>query len=383
MKERLRGAAQRWLVRVVALGTLGSGLFDLYSLVKPSAHLHTRLLLEVFPIEFIHLSRFLTLFLGFSLAVSSINLLRRKRRAWQMVMILSVISVALHSTKGIARGIDLEHVFFGLLVLILLLLTRKTFTVGSGVPRWRTEGPGLIVGFLMAVLYGVAGFWFLDRRDFGINFTVWDSLHRTLRFLSLVADPQVVPQTRHARWFVDSLYVMSLLLLGYVVVSLFRPVYYQFRIHPRDAAAARAIVERHGRTAVDYFKLWPDKSYIFSSTQRSFIAYRVGGSFAVALGDPVGPEEELEPLVGRFLEFCHENDWGASLYQDEARNLSLYRSLGLKKLKIGDEAIVELEAFNLDGKDKKGLRHKVNQLEKAGLQTRLCPAPIADDLLVA
>jgi phosphatidylglycerol lysyltransferase len=372
---------QRGLVWLVASLTFSSGLFNLYSLVKPGIHRHTRLLEEVFPLEFIHFSRFLILLLGFALSVASLQLFRRKRRAYQLAVGLSIASIALHLTKGIARGLDYEHAIYSALVLGLLVFTRRSYTVGSGIPRWKTDGPGLAMAVFLALAYGVAGFWFLDRREFGIDFTVPEALRQTLRTLSLVADPEFVPQTRHARWFLSSLQLITISIPAYVLFSLFQPVLYRFRRHPQEQAQARAIVQRHGRTAADYFKLWPDKSYLFSPSRESFVAYRAAGGFAVALGDPVGPEAEMESMVRLFLGFCRDNDWGAAFHQTLPDLLPVYRGVGLKKLKVGDEAVIDLTAFDLNGKERKDLRHKVNQLERAGIRARFHPTPVGDALL--
>jgi phosphatidylglycerol lysyltransferase len=366
------------LVSLVALLTLGSGLLSLFLLVSPGLPARTGLLLEVFPLEFLHLSRLLTVLLGFALIISSVHLYRRKRRAFIAVVCLSVVSATLHLTKGLVRGIDLEQGVYSLLLLPLLFATRRSFTVGSGVPRWRSEGTGLLLASALAFAYGVAGFWFLDAREFGINFTLWASIHRTARYLSLVADPQITPHTRHAVWFVDSLRLTTVALIGYALTVLFRPVLYQHRTLPRERAIAAEVVRKHGRSALDYFKVWPDKSYFFSPQRNAFIAFGVAGSFAVVLGDPVGPEDQIPDLVRSFLDFCRDNDWGVAFYQTAPDFLPVYRSVGLKKLKIGDDAVVDLTQFNLDGKDRKGMRHKVNQLDAAGVRLRVVdpPAPV-------
>jgi phosphatidylglycerol lysyltransferase len=369
--ERLRAgpflpdATLVWLAGVL---TFGSGLFNLFSLVGPKVHGRTRLLLEVFPIEFLHASRFVTLVIGFALAVSSVNLVRRKRRAFLAVVILTVLSIVIHLVKTVARGVDWEHAAFSFVLLLVLIRTRKLYRVGSGVPRWRSVGPGLVTAFVVAVGYGVAGFWFLDRRQFGVNFTLPDALRKTLRVLSLVSDPAITPLTRHARWFLDSLYLMTFTALVYAVVALYRPVLYKLRSHPREVAQARALVR--------FFKTWPDKSYFFAPSGQGFIAYGVGGSFAVALGDPVGPQEEIERMVRDFLRFCHENDWGIAFHQATPSFLEIYHRAGLKKLKIGDEALVDLNAFNLDGRERRGLRHTVNLLDKTGVRARLVDPPV-------
>ena len=52
---------QSALVWIVVPFTLGSGLVNLFSLIGPSLPERTALLKEVFPLEFLHLSRFLIL----------------------------------------------------------------------------------------------------------------------------------------------------------------------------------------------------------------------------------------------------------------------------------------------------------------------------------
>jgi phosphatidylglycerol lysyltransferase len=237
------------------------------------------------------------------------------------------------------------------------------------------------VAFLAALAYGIAGFWLLDPRQFGINFTLPDAITRTIRFLSLAGDPGIVPHTRHARWFLDSLSVMTATTIGYSLWTVFRPVLYRFRTLPHERLEAEALVRRHGRSAQDFFKTWPDKSLFFSDSRRCFLAYRVGHSFAIALGDPVGPEEEIEATVREFAAYCRGNSWGHGFHQTLPDFLPIYHRLGYRKLKVGDDAIVELEKFDPAGKSGKKLRSRITQLEKQGITSEILEPPIASDVL--
>ncbi len=364
-------------VSIVALVTLGSGLVNLFSVIGPGLPERRALLREVFPLEFLHLSRFLTLLVGFALVISSVNLYKRKKRAFQIVSVLAFLSVLFHLTKGL----DYEEAFFSLGLLVVLVLTRKSFTVKSSIPdlRWGVIRFGLAA--LVALGYGVTGFWLLDKREFGISFTLADAVHRTLLFYSLVGDPQIVPHTRYAHWFVDSLYLMTIAAVGYSGFALFRPVIYRFRTVPRERSVATELVLKHGRSSLDYFKLWRDKSYFFSASQNCFLAYHVGRNFAVVLADPVGPEEELEETVRGFRELCAENDWGVAFYQTLPDFLPVYETVGLKKLKIGDDAIVDLTHFHLQGGGMKKFRHSINQLEKSGIRALAYEAPLSEKVV--
>ncbi len=366
---------QDWIVRFVALITAGSGLASLSSLIgRPFPHLHA--LRYLFPIEFAHLSDFLTLLIGFFLVIGSINIARRKRRAFSAVMLLASVAAILHFAKR-----DYEPGVWALVLMGALVATRNRFTVRSALPDLRGAFMRLMIGFSLAVTYGVAGFWLLDRREFGINFHIVASFRRTLELMTLHWDSDLVPHSQYARWFLDSLSLMTVVAVGYSVVVLFRPVLYRYTTQARERELARSLLVRHGRAALDLYKIWPDKSFFFSKSRRAFLSYKVAANFALVLGDPVGPEEELPELISDFLNWCRDNDWRACFYQTLPDFLPLYARFGLKKLKIGDDAVVNLELFNLEGGSMKKLRSLSRRLEKEGMRTVYHPVPIPDEAL--
>ncbi len=366
---------QDWIVRFVALITAGSGLASLSSLIgRPFPHLHA--LRYLFPIEFAHLSDFLTLLIGFFLVIGSINIARRKRRAFSAVILLASVAAALHFAKR-----DYEEGVWALILISALLATRNRFTVRSALPDLRGVLLRLTIGFSLAVTYGVAGFWLLDRREFGINFHIVGSFRRTLELMTLHWDSGLVPHSQYARWFLDSLSLMTVVAVGYSVVVLFRPVLYRYTTQSREREQARSLLMRHGRAALDLYKIWPDKSFFFSRSRRAFLSYKVVANFALVLGDPVGPEEELPELISDFLTWCRDNDWRACFYQTLPDFLPLYARFGLKKLKIGDDAVVDLELFNLEGGSMKKLRGLSRRLEKEGIHTVYHPNPLSAEVL--
>ncbi len=364
-------------VGLVALVTFGSGVLNLYSVIGPGLPERRAILREIFPLEFLHLSRFLTVLIGFALVISSINIFKRKKRAWQSVALLSLASIVFHFTKGL----DYEEATMSLVLFILLLFTRKNFTVKSSIPDWRLALLRFGLATAAAFAYGVAGFWLLNPKYFGINFHFGDAIHRTLEFLTLQGDPEIVPRTHYARWFLNSLYLTTLTAIGYSLFALFRPVIYKFRIVPHEHALAKDIVAIHSRHAMDYFKLWPDKSYFFSPSQQSFIAYRVGANYALALADPVGPETEIETTIRAFMEFCQEHGWNVAFHQVLPDFLPLYKKLGLRKLKVGEDAIVDLTTFKLDGPDRRELRRKTSHIEKLGYSIKYFDPPVPEEII--
>jgi phosphatidylglycerol lysyltransferase len=366
---------ERFVTPFLAAITLGSGILTLISVVAGASQ--PRMLTAFFPLEFSRLSRTLTIVIGFALIISSLNIYKRKKRAWAVVLALSSFSTLFHLT----REHNYQEALLSSALLLLLFFTRGMFSVKSRRPDLRSGLLRLLVSSVVAVGYGITGFWLLDERHFGMNFRIGDAIVFTLPFLFLSGDPRLVPHTQYGHWFLDSLYVITLTAGIYSGSALFRPIVYRFRVVPRERAMARKIVQQYARTPLDLFKLWPHKSYFFSRSQRCVISYRMANNTAIALGDPVGPEVEIGTTVREFLEMCCENGWTVGFYQTLPDFLPIYLRLGMKKMKIGDDAMVDLLDFSLQGKSKRELRSKVRQFEAMGIHTREFQPPVPDDII--
>ncbi|MHC5830067.1 MAG: phosphatidylglycerol lysyltransferase domain-containing protein, partial [Nostoc sp.] len=118
-----------------------------------------------------------------------------------------------------------------------------------------------------------------------------------------------------------------------------------------------------------------------SPSGNSLIAYVPKGRGAIALGDPIGPIEDRKETIVAFQQFCQRNDWYPGFYQTMPDDIELYKSLGFKVLKIGEEAIVDLKSFTLQGKAGKNFRPSISRLTKLGYQIDFYQPPIADALL--
>lgn len=185
------------LVRLVGLITLGSGLVNLYSVIGPGLRYRVALLQDIFPIEFLHISRFMTVLVGFALVISSVYIFRRRKRAYQIVLILAFSSIIFHLTKSL----DYEEALFSLVSLIFLLLARKLFTVKSTIPDLRLGFVSLGIALLLAFGYGVSGFWLLDRSSASTSTWLIPSIRQLTSFLyRKILHSRLIPTMRDGFW---------------------------------------------------------------------------------------------------------------------------------------------------------------------------------------
>jgi len=101
--------------------------------------------------------------------------------------------------------------------------------------------------------------------------------------------------------------------------------------------------------------------------------YGVEGRSWVALGDPIGPEDEVTELAWHFREEADRHGAWPVFYEVGTDRLPLYIDLGLTLLKLGEAAVVPLEGFTLEGGRRKGLRRTITEVSRHG--TTFCVVP--------
>jgi phosphatidylglycerol lysyltransferase len=351
------------------------GCINLISAVSPNTH-RIRWLRELVPFEFRASSHVFSALAGFFLLALAANLLRRKRIAWALTMVLLSISIVTHLLKGL----DFEESSLAALLLIQLWLMRKTFTARSDRPSI-AQGVRVLIGALAFTLaYGTLGFYLLDRY-YSTNFDLGSAVTQTLSMFFTSDNAGLTPTRRFGEFFANSIYVIGTVTLGYALLMLLRPVLQRQGATEAEREQAERIVVQHGRSSLARYALLVDKVYYFSPSGQSVVAYVAKGRGAIALGDPIGPAADFIETLSGFRQFCDQNDWQPAFYQTSGEHLSLYQSAGFRVLKIGEEATVDLTTFTLKGKASQNFRTAINKFTKLNYEVEFQKPPVAPSLI--
>src|SRR5690349_23291644 len=175
-------------------------------------------------------------------------------------------------------------------------------------------------------------------------------------------------EPRRAVFFL--LRLLLFLVLGYGVAAILRPVLSARRLQRDEHARASAVVAAHGDGATAHFALASDKSYYWSATGASLLAYRLIHGVALALADPIGPEEEHEGLLLGFLAYCRRQHWAPAFYLAGPTTRRRCRDWGLAAYKIGEEALLDVASFSTAGKAGAAVRHAATRAGKDGVTVR-------------
>lgn len=360
-----------------ALFTGFVGIVNLVSAVIPGMPERIDWLKDIFPFEARASGHLFSAITGFLLLTLAANLLRRKRLAWIMVVCLLVVSVV----SNLIKGFDYEEGLLSVGLLGQLLLMRKVYTAQSDRPSM-IQGIRIFVGALLFTLaYGTLGFFLLDHH-YSTPFSLPGALFQTLAMFFTADNAGLQPTTRFGQFFASSIYIVGSVTLLYALWMLLRPVIFREGATAAERQRAKTIVERYGHSSLARLTLLEDKSYYFSPSGQTVIAYVSKGRGAIALGDPIGPVSDRSEAIWGFQQFCDRNDWQPAFYQTLANDLEIYQTLGFKALKIGEDAVVDLNAFTLKGKAGKNLRTAMNKLTKQGYSVKFYSPPISAALLI-
>lgn len=141
---------------------------------------------------------------------------------------------------------------------------------------------------------------------------------------------------------------------------------------PRSGPPSAAVIDRaaavvaRSPVAAAHLALTGDKTILFAPEDRGFVMYSAVRRSWIAMGDPVGAPDVQEELAWQFRELADEYGGHVVFYEASARLLPLYLDLGLVPLKLGEEAVVALEHFDLEGSERRGLRRSHRAVQRAG-----------------
>jgi lysyl-tRNA synthetase class 2 len=166
--------------------------------------------------------------------------------------------------------------------------------------------------------------------------------------------------------------------LGFITVIItaylfLRPAEPPGRLGWQDATKVRDLLNRHGEVdSLGYFALRTDKSVIWSPTDKSCIGYRVLSGVMLASGDPLGDPEAWPGAINAFLDRAARHAWAPAVIGCSELGAEVWCRTGdLTALELGDEAVVSVADFSLQGRPMRNVRQMVTRVCRAGYVAQL------------
>jgi phosphatidylglycerol lysyltransferase len=361
-----------------ALLIFGLGIINIISVLTPPLPERMKILQDYLLVDLVSFSNSFVLVAGLFMLITAAFMLRGLRTAWWFALALSIVSVFGH----IAKGIDYEEATIALLIIGSLIATRKEYYVKTN-PRLQTVGlQTALLSMAAVILYGVLGFYFLDKKHFQIDFSVSQAFRYTLQNFFLIGSQDLVPHDTFARDFLFFIRISGFASIAFLVYTSVRPYFYRYTPSEEEISGAITLTKQFGNSPLDYFKTYSDKLIFAPEGVNAYLAYRISRNFAVVLEDPVSENREaMKKCIASFSKFCYDNGLKDIYYRVPEESLPVYYELSRKSLFLGQEGIVDLNSFSLEGGEKKSIRNAINKIIEHGYITRINIPPLTDGLV--
>ncbi|MFF4900022.1 phosphatidylglycerol lysyltransferase domain-containing protein [Streptomyces sp. NPDC001068] len=379
--RRRAADATVWYLRLIAVLNIAAVL-SLPFRHEVDEHNNGRLTLHLHRQHAHHSGEFFTPYLATAGLVSAalaiffvLVMRRRKRAAWVVNVVLSTPLFALY-VLALTQHEYRAHAFnwvsaalTGLFVAALLISRREFDAIGDpSNPRL-----ALAVGVGGVAVTGALGTLLVHVTNKLPGATLADEMAYTLlRGISVGPLADQVTAVHASRWTDIVINVLLAAAFCLVLYAGFRSPRGRRLLSAEDESRLRGLLDRHGaRDSLGYFSLRRDKMAIFSPTGKAAVTYRVVGGVSLASGDPIGDPEAWPGAIDAWLTEARQHAWTPAVMGASEEAGTVYARHGLDALELGDEAIVDIADFTLEGRAMRVVRQAHNRVRRAGYTVRV------------
>ena len=357
--------SQRWVPVWIGRLTFLVGLFDILANVSRRFRTPVHKLDHVIPVFLNGTALATAIFTGLLLMILARGLSRRKRRAWILALIILCVNLA---TELFRTNHHPLQIGLSLGSIALLLAFHKSFYAKSD-PSTKMQ-PLIGFGIAVVVLF-LASLLLLKFRS---NYEIIGSPSYKNIFLFIVEG--FIGITGPIKFTSERSSDLIAFTLGtFGVFTLIVPLWLYFRrvkpipkMSDEDMDQVRKLIKHDlEQDSLGYFATRRDKSVVWASNRKAGIAYRVQGGVMLASGDPFGEYSLWPEAIAEFIKIADEHAWTPAVMGCSDRGGEVWvEHAGMIAIDIGDEAIIDVKDFTLEGRPMANVRQMVNRIKRKG-----------------
>lgn len=335
-------------IKMLYVMVLLAGLLLVLSASTPGIPDRIQVLMKVLSLPALQLSHRLALLIGLFLMVISHELLSKIQRAWSSVLIL----LAAGAVFALLKGMDFEEALYLLGTFALLLISRPAFFRKSAPVSAKKTGSSL--------MWTVAGTMFYVISGQPFDFTFFNT-HKGISLLHFTSNDFVLNGL--------GAFALAWILYGIWHKTLARPDFPPTPTSETELERVNAFLSEPVGNAHTHLIFTRDKRLFWADQSQVLIPYQVSGQYLVVLGEPIGKTEERQALLSalnEFESFADSFGYAPVYYQVTDRMMPVLHDFGYDFFKLGEEAHLELETFDVALPLYRDLRYARNRMTREG-----------------
>ena len=346
---------ESWTITALWIGVAFCGIVLVASVLTPEIFDRIHMLRGILPKSILKATTLTTLLIGIMLIVLSIGLRARVRRIYWASLVLLVAG----AIGSLLKGLDYEEALLLATFAGLLFASRRSFDAEPLTPSWKSMLGGLAL--LVATPLIVMQTRFLGhghRHPFHQHMTGTGHMTTRIIFFSVLA-----------------VVIVLLLMFSRSKKLSFVPQ------SDDDVAKFRSFIAQYGANDYSYLYALGDKQVFYGSSGKVALMYRPHRGTLLVLGDPIGDMADLDETLDEFIVFAHEHDMLVAFYEVAGRFLEPLVDQGLRFIKVGEDATLNLDTYSNVGNSGKVFRRMRNRMVQNGTHFEFVEPPFTAEFM--
>jgi len=305
------------------------------------------------------------LFTSLVLILVASGLRRRKRRAWTIAVI--VLAFNLLSDFFRYHYHPLQIIPNAVLLVILLIVRNEFYAISDPATKFQ---PLYAFAILLSftIISAILMLKFRHGHDIVGNPSFKNIFLTVIEGMVGISGPIEFINQRASDAVEFSLAALGIFTIVLPLFLYFRRVKPLPKMSDEDIEIVRKLI-RHDvdQDSLGYFATRRDKSVIWAPNKKAGIAYRVEAGVMLASGDPFGEYSLWPAAIDAFLEEAKLHAWTPAVMGASDRGGEVWvEHAGMTAFDIGDEAIIKVKDFTLEGRPMANVRQMVNRIGRKG-----------------
>jgi len=332
-------------VKMLYFMVLIGGILLIISASTPGIPDRIQFLSDVLSLPILQISHRISLFIGLVLILISHELLKKIRRSWITILLFLGLGAIFTFTKGM----DFEEAIYMFVTFVLLLLSKPVF--------FRISAPFSAekTGFSIILTIAATFFYILSGQPLSFSFI---NSHSGISMLHFKANDFLVNGL--------TALILSWMIYGAWHKFLQKPIFPETPTSEMELNRVNEYLSQHNGNEHTHLIFMRDKKLFWACNGEVLIPYQVARQYLIILGDPVSDKHLLPSALNEFETFSDSYGYLPVFYQISEKMMPILHEYSFNFFKLGEEAHLNLEAFDITLPHYKGLRNARNRIEREG-----------------
>ena len=304
----------------------------------------------------------ISIIIGFLLIALSRVMIYKSKKVYKLTLglIISAIAITLLRDPGYYRSAYL------IIVAIFLYLGKKQFYRESFVMRW-----GIFIQDLILLLS-------------------FQGLYIYTIYANLSGKIGKIPVTNYKIQSIKNygLSLLGLSISGLIISMILLWIMYKANKNnefPRNKVddcnnEITDIINKFGGSPLIHYVYLKDKYVYINKTKDVLLQYQISADKVIILGNPVGDREKVFTTIQDFYNLADLYGYSPVFCAIDKTMMPELHETGYEFMKLGEDALVDLKSFTLEGRKMKSVRNALSRVEKEGYTFEILHPPFSDDI---